>query len=69
MVLIGSVLLLLVALALAVPGVDLSRTAAAHENPVELIRALIIVAGLGAVVAAALGWLNGGLTVRTLTRF
>lgn len=30
---------------------------------VELIRALIIVAGAGAVVAAALGWLNGGLTV------
>lgn len=30
---------------------------------VELIRALIVVAGAGAVVAAALGWLNGGLTV------
>jgi uncharacterized membrane protein len=30
---------------------------------VELIRALIIVAGAGAVVAAALGWLNGGLTL------
>lgn len=31
---------------------------------VELIRALIVVAGAGAVVAAALGWLNGGLTLR-----
>lgn len=31
---------------------------------VELIRALIVVAGAGAVVAAALGWLNGGLTFR-----
>lgn len=30
---------------------------------VELIRALIVVAGAGSVVAAALGWLNGGLTV------
>jgi len=30
---------------------------------VELIRALIVVAGVGAVVAAALGWLNGGLTL------
>jgi uncharacterized membrane protein len=30
---------------------------------VEMIRALIIVAGAGAVAAAALGWLNGGLTV------
>ena len=30
---------------------------------VELIRALIIVAGAGAVLAAALGWLNGGLTL------
>lgn len=30
---------------------------------VELIRALIIVAGVGSVIAAALGWLNGGLTV------
>lgn len=30
---------------------------------VELIRALIIVAGAGSVVAALLGWLNGGLTV------
>lgn len=29
---------------------------------VELIRALIVVAGAGSVVAAALGWLNGGLT-------
>ena len=31
---------------------------------VELIRALIVVAGAGAVLAAALGWLNGGLTFR-----
>lgn len=31
---------------------------------VELIRALIVVAGAGAVAAAALGWLNGGLTVQ-----
>lgn len=30
---------------------------------VELIRALIAVAGAGAVLAAALGWLNGGLTL------
>ena len=30
---------------------------------VELIRALIVVAGAGAVLAAALGWLNGGLTL------
>lgn len=30
---------------------------------VELIRALIVVAGAGSVIAAALGWLNGGLTV------
>jgi uncharacterized membrane protein len=30
---------------------------------VELIRALIIVAGAGSVIAAALGWLNGGLTL------
>jgi len=30
---------------------------------VELIRALIVVAGAGAVAAAALGWLNGGLTL------
>lgn len=30
---------------------------------VELIRGLIVVAGAGAVLAAALGWLNGGLTV------
>lgn len=30
---------------------------------VELIRALIIVAGVGSVIAAALGWLNGGLTI------
>lgn len=30
---------------------------------VELIRALIIVAGAGAIVAAALGWVNGGLTL------
>ncbi len=30
---------------------------------VELIRGLIVVAGIGAVIAAALGWLNGGLTV------
>ncbi len=30
---------------------------------VELIRALIVVAGAGSVLAAALGWLNGGLTV------
>lgn len=29
---------------------------------VELIRALIVVAGAGSVIAAALGWLNGGLT-------
>lgn len=29
---------------------------------VELIRALIVVAGAGAAIAAALGWLNGGLT-------
>lgn len=29
----------------------------------ELIRALIVVAGAGSVAAAALGWLNGGLTV------
>jgi heme A synthase len=31
---------------------------------VELIRGLIVVAGIGSVIAAALGWLNGGLTVR-----
>lgn len=31
---------------------------------VELIRALIVVAGAGAVIAAALGWLNGGLMLR-----
>ena len=31
---------------------------------VELIGALIVVAGAGAVIAAALGWLNGGLTLR-----
>jgi uncharacterized membrane protein len=30
---------------------------------VELIRALIIVAGVGSVIAAALGWLAGGLTL------
>lgn len=30
---------------------------------VELIRALIVVAGAGAVVAATLGWFNGGLTL------
>lgn len=30
---------------------------------VELIRSLIVVAGIGSVIAAALGWLNGGLTV------
>jgi uncharacterized membrane protein len=30
---------------------------------VELIRALVVVAGAGAVVAGALGWLNGGLTL------
>jgi hypothetical protein len=30
---------------------------------VELIRSLIVVAGAGAVIAAALGWLNGGLTL------
>ncbi len=30
---------------------------------VELIRALIVVAGAGAALAAALGWLNGGLTI------
>lgn len=30
---------------------------------VELIRALIVVAGAGSVLAAALGWLNGGLTM------
>lgn len=30
---------------------------------VELIRALIVVAGIGSAIAAALGWLNGGLTV------
>jgi uncharacterized membrane protein len=30
---------------------------------VELIRALIIVAGAASVIAAALGWLNGGLTL------
>jgi uncharacterized membrane protein len=30
---------------------------------VELIRALIVVAGIGSVIAAVLGWLNGGLTV------
>jgi uncharacterized membrane protein len=30
---------------------------------VELIRALIVVAGAGAVVGAVLGWLNGGLTI------
>ena len=29
---------------------------------VELIRSLIVVAGIGSVIAAALGWLNGGLT-------
>ena len=31
---------------------------------VELIRGLIVVAGIGSVIAAALGWLNGGLTVQ-----
>ena len=31
---------------------------------VELLRALIVVAGAGAVIAAGLGWLNGGLTLR-----
>ena len=31
---------------------------------VELIRALVVVAGAGALIAAALGWLNGGLTLR-----
>ncbi len=31
---------------------------------VELIRSLIVVAGIGSVIAAALGWLNGGLTVQ-----
>jgi uncharacterized membrane protein len=31
---------------------------------VELIRGLIVVAGIGSVVAAALGWLNGGLTIQ-----
>ena len=31
---------------------------------VELIRGLIVVAGVGSVIAAALGWLNGGLTVQ-----
>jgi uncharacterized membrane protein len=30
---------------------------------VELIRALIVVAGAGSALAAALGWLNGGLTL------
>jgi uncharacterized membrane protein len=30
---------------------------------IELIRALIVVAGAGSVIAAGLGWLNGGLTV------
>lgn len=30
----------------------------------ELIRSLIVVAGFASVIAAALGWLNGGLTVR-----
>ncbi len=30
---------------------------------VELIRALIVVAGAGSIIATALGWLNGGLTV------
>ncbi|HEX8444755.1 MAG TPA: DUF2231 domain-containing protein [Allosphingosinicella sp.] len=30
---------------------------------VELIRALIVVAGAASVIAAALGWLNGGLTI------
>jgi heme A synthase len=29
---------------------------------VELIRAMIVVAGVGSVIAATLGWLNGGLT-------
>lgn len=32
-------------------------------DTVELIRALIVVGGAGAVIAAALGWLNGGLTL------
>lgn len=31
---------------------------------VELIRGLIVVAGIGSVIAAALGWLNAGLTVQ-----
>ncbi len=31
---------------------------------VELIRSLIVVAGIGSVIAAALGWLNGGLTIQ-----
>jgi uncharacterized membrane protein len=31
---------------------------------VELIRGLIVVAGIGSVIAAALGWLNGGLTLQ-----
>ena len=30
---------------------------------IELIRALIVVAGAGSVLGALLGWLNGGLTV------
>lgn len=30
---------------------------------VELIRALVIVAGASSLIASALGWLNGGLTV------
>jgi uncharacterized membrane protein len=34
-----------------------------RQEALDLIRALIVVAGAGAVVAAALGWLNGGLTL------
>lgn len=33
---------------------------------VELIRGLIVVAGVGSVIAATLGWLNGGLTVNDI---
>ena len=31
---------------------------------VELIRSLIVVGGIGSVIAAVLGWLNGGLTLQ-----
>lgn len=32
-------------------------------EPAPLVRALVIVGGIGSAVAATLGWLNGGLTI------